>query len=103
MVISNRKIDQPFELTIEGNQITQKSSIKYLGVVIDGKLSLKQQMKEKCSIFSKGFWAMYRMESYVGYNILRSVYFAVIYPHLQYCLSSSGNASHLALQPLMTL
>ena len=39
MVISNRKIDQLFKLTLEENQITLKSSIKYLGDVIDDKLS----------------------------------------------------------------
>ena len=101
MVILNRKIDQPFKLTIEGNQITQKSSIKYLGAVIDDKLSWKQQIKEKCTKTFKGSWAMYKMKNYVDYNTLRSVYFAIIYPHLQHCISSWGNASRLALQPLM--
>ena len=45
MVISNRKIDQLFKLTLEENQITLKSSIKYLGDVIDDKLSWKQQKR----------------------------------------------------------
>ena len=98
-----QKIDQPFKLTIEGNQTIQKNSIKYLGVVIDENISWKQQVKEKCSKISKGSWAMYRMKTYVDYNTLRSVYFAIIYPHLQYCISSGWNASHLALQLIMTL
>ena len=46
---------------------------------------------------------MYRIKNYVDYNTLRSVYFAIIYPHLQFCISSWENASHLLLQPLMTL
>ena len=70
--------------------------------MIDDKLSWKQQIKEKCTKISKGSWAMNRIKNYVDYNTLRSVYFAIIYPHLQYCTNSWENASHLALQPLMT-
>ena len=103
MVISNRKIDQPFKLTTEENQITQKSSMRYLGVVIDDKLSWKQNLKEKRTKIFKGSWATCRMKNYVDYNTSHSVYSTIIYPHLQYCISSWGNASQLALQPLMTL
>ena len=74
-------------MTIEENQITQKSS-RYLGVVVDDKLSWKEQIKEKGRKIFKGSWAMYRMKNYVDYNTLRSIYFAIIYPHLQYCINT---------------
>ena len=74
--------------------------MKYLGVVIDEKMSWKNHVNYLCSKLSKGCWAISVLRNYVGLHSLRILYCSLIYPHLQYCISSWGRATKSVLKPL---
>ena len=53
ILISGQKIVKKMDVTIGGTRIVSKSSINYLGMIIDNRLSFKEHMKyigEKASV-----------------------------------------------------
>jgi len=81
MVVTKKK---KYSLSKIENEMKQQSVIKYLGVLIDDKVSWKPQIKEQHSKVCRDSWAMHRLKNYVYLPTLRATYFALIYPHLQY-------------------
>lgn len=103
MLVTNKKNVKSMKVVMDGKEIKRKSCIKYLGVIMDDKLSWKQQIQKQCCNLARGSGAMCRIKYYVNQQTLRMVYFALIYSHLQYCISSWGSASQSIIQPLNIL
>ena len=57
-------------------------------------------MNYLCSKLAKGCWAISKLRNYVDLHISRILYYSLIYPHLQYCISSWGRATKNLLKPL---
>ena len=73
--------------------IVENTTVKYLGVIIDHKLTCKNHIQlvvQKLCI-AKG--VLYKLRHQASLTALRSVYFAFVYPHLQYGITSWGNTS----------
>ena len=49
----------------------------------------------------QGTWAIARLRNYVDRKTLISVYYSMIYSHINYCILSWGCASKSALKPLI--
>ena len=92
-----------FKITIGKHKIEQVSQIKYLGITFDDKLTWKAHIPQICSKLSSGSWALLKLRQYVDLLTLKTVYFFLIYLHLQYCISSWGLAHANALNPLEKL
>ena len=83
-----KKISSPLSIRIGQNVINHKTNMKYLGVVIDEKMSWKNRVNYLCSKLAKGCWAISKPRNYVDLHTSRILYYSLIYPHLQYCISS---------------
>ena len=92
-----------FKITIGKHKIEQVSQIQYLGITFDDKLTWKPHIQQICSKLSSGSWAILKLRQYVDLLTLKTVYFSLIYSHLQYCISSWGLAHANALNPLEKL
>ena len=92
-----------FKITIGKHKIEQVSQIKYLGITFDDKLTWKPHVPQICSKLSSGSWALLKLRQYVDLLTLKTVYFSLIYSHLQHCISSWGLAHANALNPLEKL
>ena len=53
-----KKISSPLSISIGQNRINHKTNVKYLGVVIDEKMSWKNHVNYLCSKLAKGCWAI---------------------------------------------
>ena len=95
-----KKISSLLSITIGQNIINHKTNMKYLGVVIDEKMSWKNHVNYLCSKLAKGCWAISKLRNYVDLHTSRILYYSLIYPHLQYCISSWGRATKSVLKPL---
>ena len=84
MVISKKR-DIP-ELSVKINNKGLKSchDYKYLGVVIDKDLSWKSHIKYICSKISKACGALAKLRHFVGIDILKNVYHALVHSYLRY-------------------
>ena len=79
-----------FKITIGKHKIEQVSQIKYLRITFDDKLTWKPHIQQICSKLSSRLWAILKLRQYVDLLTLKTVYFSLIYSHLQYCISSVG-------------
>jgi len=78
-----------------------KNDIKYLGSILDNKLSWKPhiaklttQISKSCGIFSK-------LRHYTTQPVLKAVHNALIHPYLNYAVLNWGRASKTVIQPLV--
>src|SRR6218665_1911979 len=70
---------------LEGTQITQVVSIKFLGVYIDQHLSWKEHIKNISIKIAKNIGILSRISLLVPPSIRKILYYTLVYPYLTYC------------------
>ena len=100
LVISNNNKQLKLKLMINNKEIKQKQEIKYLGVIIDNKLSWKAHIKLVCSKLAKGCYALIKLRNLTNVNTLKIIYYSMVYTHIQYCIAVWGTAYKSSLLPL---
>ena len=90
-------------LKILDNIIPQKDVTKFLGVFIDNKLSWKNHISHVCNKVSKSIGTLYRIRDNLNSACKKLIYYSIIYPYLQYCISIWGAACATTLKPLVVL
>ena len=103
MIITNKKLKHKFEIKINNICLTEFHSVKYLGVLIDKILTWKPHIAAISTKIPRGSWALTRLKIYVNQKTLLTVYQSMIFPYLQYCISTLGSCSRSNLTPLVSL
>ena len=103
LVVTKRKVKPKLKLLIGDNLIEQNSCVKYLGVKIDKNLNWKPHIEQQGIKIARESWAIQHLKTYVKRHALHLIYYSTVYPHLQYCISSWGNALNTSLHPLKIL
>ena len=83
--------------------IKQKDHIKYLGVVIDSHVSLKEHIYQLSKKISRGIGILAKLHHYVSVTILTQLYSSLTYPFLMYGATIWGNTYETTLHPLIIL
>ena len=84
---------KPVTILINRHVIEQKEYIKYLGVLIDAKLTFKQHISAVSKKISRTIGLMYKLRHYVSKKILVMLYYSLIHPFLIYAVPVWGNAN----------
>ena len=103
MIVTKKKINYDFNICFGNQQISRCSHASYLGVIIDDKLNWKFHTQHVRKKVVSGCWALHKVKPFVNLPTLRKIYFGLVYPALQYCISSWGHASKCHLEPLNVL
>ena len=103
IVFGNRKHPENFSITFGNSIIKVVKEFKFLGVYIDKNLKFSSHSKFIRDKLSKNIGILYKLSNYVPRNILRSVYFSVIYPYLNYCTIVWGNTYYVHVDPIFKL
>ena len=85
MLFSNNIDNNLPELIIRNNQIARTSKLKFLGVTFDENLTFKFHTHNISQKLSRCTAMLYKIRDFMPTEILRAMYYAHIYPHLQYC------------------
>ena len=80
-----RIVDHVPNIVINGIAISSTKSIKFLGVMVDDKLSWKTHIDYISNKVSKSIGVLYKLHNYLDCKTLRGLYFSFIYPYLTYC------------------
>ena len=80
-------------IKIKGEQIQEKDYTKYLGILIDNKLSWNCHIKHANLKISKGIGILTKLRSYLFKGVLRTLFYAFIQPHTDYGLLVWGSAT----------
>jgi len=66
-------------MSIGGHEISQKERIRYLGVMLDDSLTWKQRIAHVSRKLSNGCWALSQIRKYSNLQMVKKVYFALLY------------------------
>lgn len=80
-----------FQLSMYGQQLTQVSSTKYLGMHIDDDLSWKTHIDHLHSKLRKMCAIFYRIRSFLPFQAARMLYFALVHSQLVYGIENYAN------------
>ena len=81
-----------FSINIGNNQIAQTYCTKYLGVILDDKLSWYQHITNLEDKLPRSLGIFCMTRHYLSPSALKSVYFCLVYSHLQYAIGEIGRA-----------
>ena len=91
------------ELTIDGVKIDMKENTKFLGVIIDNKLSFQQHIKYIKGKVSRGLGILLKCRRFFDQNTLVTLYNSFVYPYLNYCISVWGSTCDTYVDSLVKL
>ena len=90
-------------LLINKKAIEQKQYVKYLGILIDEHLNWKEHISNISIKISRSVGIICKLSSCMKPNLLKSIYYALVYSHLVYGIHVWGSASATDLEKLLTL
>ena len=71
-------------ITINGVSLTHSPCTKFLGVLVDNKLSFSPHIKEVCNKISRANGVCKKLATILPPHIMRNLFFTLIYPHIIY-------------------
>ena len=81
-------------ISIDGETISQVSTMKYLGIYIDSKLNWNNHINKLCRIISPKIGLLRRLRQIVPIACLTKYYMATVQSHINYCLTLCGFTSN---------
>ena len=93
------------QITIKINKIalSQKTHLKFLGIIIDSTLSWKQQIKDISCKISRAIGVMYKLRPYINPTMLKNIYYSLIYSHMIYAIQVWGSAGKTEIHKILVL
>ena len=98
-----KSLNNRIVLNLDHNKIYESTKIKYLGLLLDSRLSWKIHISELSKKLSRAIGMLYKIRTYTPKPILRSLYFAIFHSHLTYGLPVWGNANQRFLHRIALL
>ena len=103
MLTTNKPVPSPLNVILNNSPVEQKSESKYLGVFIDDRLSFKCHSNHVCRKISRAIGIIYRCRDFVPLSVLLSMYYAFVFPYLNYCNLIWGGTFSTHLQPVRVM
>jgi len=99
----NKPLKHNITLKIQKKAITQKNSVKYLGIMIDSGLTWQIHIDSLSKKISRSIGLLYKIRPFVNKNILKMLYYSLIFSHLSYAIEIWGSADNIHLNRLFIL
>ena len=93
MVITKNGRYASMNIHINGHQIEQVNSMKYLGITIDASLNWREQIKIVEGNLSQASGIISKMRHYVNFTCLKAFYYAKVFSYLQYAILAWGGCN----------
>ena len=104
MVFTKRKTPKfELKLQIDGEDIKEVQKTKFLGVIIDNKLTWKEHISYICGKISRGIGMIIKARHYLNKDGLLALYYSFVYPYLMHCNHIWGSTYKTNLKRLAIL
>ena len=90
-------------LTLAGSKIFESLKVKYLGIILDSRLTWKLHIDELCKKLGRRVGMVFKIRYQCNKKVLRSLYFSLFESHLAYGLPVWGSANLALTQKLFIL
>ena len=103
MLFTNKKRPHTISINVKGQIVNEITETKFLGVILDNKLSWNAHIKFISKKISKSLSILKMLKYTFPCRILKSLYYSFVYPYFSYCNLIWGGAakSHLESQVLL--
>ena len=89
------------EINLSNMSLKRVSFTKFLGVIIDEKISFTRHISYIKNKISKAMGIIIKAQKYLNIKLLVNIYRAFVFPYLTYCIEIWGNASDIHLDALL--
>ena len=103
IIFKPRQRKKIFDFNLRINKkINRVNEVCFRGVILDENFSWKAHILHVAHKISKSIGIIYRSSFYLFKSALRILYYALVYPYLQYCITAWGstyatNLNHLVI------
>ena len=101
MIFTN-KTKQQISISLYGEPIKESSCERFLGVMIDSRLTWSQHINLLSTKVSRNAGILYKLKSFVPDSVLKMLYNSFIQSHMNYCSSVWGLGSKNSISKLFT-
>ena len=91
------------KISVDSKYITQVNCTKFLGIMIDDKLTWKHHIEYISKKIARGIGILWKLCPNVNQSILKNLYYTFIYPYITYCIHAWGNACKCYLKKIVAL
>lgn len=102
MIFSRRKLDSDFNLSIANTPILRKHEARFLGVIIDDKLTWTKHIKTLKSKMSRYIGIMYKIKYLLPLQARMQIFHSFVQSHLNFCSIVWGFSSKTNIESLFT-
>ena len=99
MIFTN-KTKQEITISLDGQRITESSCERFLGVMIDSRLTWSQHINLLATKISRNAGILYKLKNFVPDSVLKMIYNSFIQSHMNYCSSVWGLGSNNSISKL---
>ena len=90
-------------ISIKGESITRVSKTKFLGVIIDDKLSWVDHIQYAKNKISKGIGIICKARKLLNRKTLLTLYYCFVYPYITYAIEVWGDSCITYINSLVTV
>ena len=103
MIFSRGEKKYNFKIKFGNTYLTQSHQTKYLGVILDDKMSWTPHIRHVEKKISSSIWALSQINCLISPRSLVSIYYGLVHSSLKYCISCWGGVTPHQLKKLTTL
>ena len=81
---TKKKLECPIRIKLSRKRLYPSNSIRYLGVKIDENLNCKYRIHDIPTKLNRANALLFKINNYVNFNTLKSIYFAIFDSHINY-------------------
>ena len=96
-----KQIDHQVVIKFMRKKISQKTSVKFLGVLLDAHLSWKSHITELSKKLSRAIGIFYKIRDFVPLETLKVLYFSLFYSFVSYGIAVWGLTHRSYLDPII--
>ena len=100
---ANKSLYHNVTLIMNRKAITQASHVKYLGVFVDEHLNWNNHVSHVAKKIGRGIGILAKLRQYLTPQMLKNVYYCLVYSHLSYGIHVWGSAASCTLDKLVVL
>ena len=99
----NKPVKQQVTVKINNTAINEKEYIKYLGVLVDSSLNWKHHISTLAKKISRAIGIMYKLRPFLPLNVMKNVYYSLIYSQIIYAIEVWGSAVKSEMTKILIL
>ena len=103
IIFSNTINTLPSDIIFESTPLEKVTQIKFLGIIVDNKLSWKNHIDSICKTISRNIGIINKLKLHLPSSSLLTLYHSLILPYLNYGILAWGNTHQVLLNRLLLL